>query len=338
MRAAVFHALHRPLEVRELTDPTPGADEVVVQVERCGICGSDLHMTEDAVFGLCPGDVLGHEYAGEIVGCGQEVTSLRPGQRVSVMPFRSCGRCLSCLSGEPAWCRQMVLEGGGYGEYAATAARQCIPLPEGVSTRDGAIVEPLAVALHGVQLSGLRPGDRVLILGAGPIGLAVAFWARRFGARQVVVQDIARYQEARAGDMGATGFVCAPDEPVAAATRQLGGEADIVFECAGVPGLIAQAIEQVRPHGTILLLGLCTRPDAFVPFAALSKEIRLQTAAFFSRREYESALDVLDAGAVEPRHLITEMVPLANVPAVFEALKSRTRQCKVLISHEQQQL
>lgn len=334
MRAAVFHELNRPLEIREVPDPTPNDDEVIIQVKRCGICGSDLHMTEDAEFGLCPGDVLGHEYAGEVVACGSAVDHLRPGQLVSVIPFRSCGHCVTCLSGNPAWCQQMVLEGGGYGEYTTTAARQCITLPDGVNMDDGAIIEPLAVALHGVRLSGLQAGDRVLILGAGPIGLAVAFWVRRFGARQVVVQDIAQYQEQRAFNMGATGFVCAPDDPVGSAERELGGKADIVFECAGVPGLIAQAINQVRTHGTILLLGLCTKPDSFVSFTALSKEIRIQTAAFFSQSEYESALDVLNAGAIEPRHLITETVPLQNVPLVFESLKKRTQQCKVLISHE----
>lgn len=334
MRAAVFNELNRPLEIREVPEPTPNADEVVIQVNRCGICGSDLHMTEDATFGLCPGDVLGHEYAGEVVACGAAVNNLRPGQLVSVMPFRSCGHCVTCLSGNPAWCQQMVLEGGGYGEYAATAARQCIALPDGVNTDDGAIIEPLAVALHGVRLSGIKPGDRVLILGAGPIGLAAAFWARRFGATKVVVQDITRYQEQRAHNMGATGFICAPDDPEASAERELEGKADIVFECAGVPGLIAQAIDQVRTHGTILLLGLCTKPDSFIPFNALSKEIRLQTAAFFSQREYESALDVLNAGAIEPRYLITDTVQLQNVPQVFESLKKRTQQCKVLISHE----
>lgn len=334
MRAAVFLGLHQPLDVCELPDPTPGDDEVVIQVKRCGICGSDLHMTEDPIFGICPGDVLGHEYAGEIVALGRKVSDVSIGDLVSVIPFRSCGYCAACRSGNPAWCLDMALEGGGYGEYAVTAARQCVPLPLNASMDDGAIVEPLAVALHGLQLSGMKPGDRVLILGAGPIGLAVAFWARRFGAQTVVIQDITRYQEQRAYDMGATGFVCDPYQPIKAAERSLGGSADIVFECAGVPGLIAQAIEQVRTHGTILLLGLCTKPDSFIPFSALSKEIRLQTAVFFSRREYESALDILDSGVVEPRHLITETVPLNNVPTAFEALKKRTHQCKVLISHD----
>jgi Threonine dehydrogenase and related Zn-dependent dehydrogenases len=128
---------------------------------------------------------------------------------------------------------------------------------------DGAIVEPLAVALHGVSLSGLRPGDTVLVLvlGAGPIGLAVAFWARRAGASRVVVQDIADYQRERALEMGAHDFVVDRDDPVGAAARALGGPGDIVFECVGVPGLIAQTVNQVRPRGTILLLGLCNQPD-----------------------------------------------------------------------------
>ncbi|MDB5663247.1 MAG: Zn-dependent alcohol dehydrogenase [Sphingomonas bacterium] len=332
MRAAIFQGFHTPLAIQSLADPEPGAGEVVIQVGRCGICGSDLHMTEDPAFGKQPGEVLGHEFAGEVVAIGKGVERIAKGDFVSVVPLKSCGTCPTCLAGEPAWCAEMGLQGGGYAQYAATHERQCVILPKSASIADGAIVEPLAVALHGVMLSGLQAGDKVLVLGAGPIGLAVAYWARRLGAAKVVVQDIASFQEERALAMGATGFVADRAEPVVASDRALGGKADIVFECVGVPGLIAQAIEQVRVKGSIVILGLCTRPDSFVPFVALSKEIRLITSAFFKRQEYEAALDALDAGSAEPRLLVTDTISLDQVPDTFEGLRRRTHQCKVLIA------
>jgi (R,R)-butanediol dehydrogenase/meso-butanediol dehydrogenase/diacetyl reductase len=332
MRAAVMQGLHRPLKIETLPDPAPGNDEIVVRVGRCGICGSDLHMTEDATYGKGAGDVLGHEFAGEVVALGREVEGIRSGDLVSVIPLASCGACESCRAGEPAWCARFGLQGGGYAEYAVTRPNQCVLLPKSASLADGAIIEPLAVALHGVNMSGLKTGDRALILGAGPIGLAVAFWARRAGASQVVVQDIADHQRERALAMGATGFAVDPADPVGAAERALGGKADIVFECVGLPGLIAQAVQQVRNRGTILLLGLCTRPDTFNSFAMLSKEVRLVTSAFFTRQEYEAALDALNAGAAEPRLLVTDTIALADTPERFEALRRRTHDCKVLIA------
>lgn len=332
IRAAVMQGLHKPLIVESLPDPEPGEGEVLVRVGRCGICGSDLHMTEDPAFGRGAGDVLGHEFAGEVVALGKGAEGVRLGDLVSVIPLASCGRCETCLAGEPAWCAHFGLQGGGYAEYALTRPNQCVTLPKSASLADGAIIEPLAVALHGVAMSGMKAGDAVLILGAGPIGLAVAFWARRRGAGRVVVQDIAGFQEERALAMGADAFVVDPLDPVAASDRALGGKADIVFECVGIPGLIAQAVGQVRNRGTILLLGLCTRPDTFDSFAMLSKEVRLITSAFFTRQEYEEALDALDAGAAEPRLLVTGTIALDDVPIVFEGLKRRTHQCKVLIA------
>lgn len=332
MRAVVMQGLHQPLALETLDDPTPQTGEVVVKVGRCGICGSDLHMTEDPAYGINKGDVLGHEFAGEVVALGKGAEGLKLGDLVSVIPLKSCGHCESCKSGEVAWCDHFGLQGGGYAEYAVTKPNQCIRLPQSASLADGAIIEPLAVALHGVNMSGMKPGDKVLILGAGPIGLAVAFWVRRKGASDVIIQDLATFQEARAMEMGATGFSVSPGDPVRSVEQMLGTKPDIVFECVGVPGLIAQAVEQVRKRGTICLLGLCTRPDTFNSFAMLSKEVRLITSAFFTRQEYEEALDALDAGAAEPRALVTDTISLADTPARFEALRKRTHECKVLIA------
>jgi (R,R)-butanediol dehydrogenase / meso-butanediol dehydrogenase / diacetyl reductase len=327
-----MQGLHKPLSIETVPDPTPRAGEVVVKIGRCGICGSDLHMTEDPAYGKGAGDVLGHEFAGEVVALGKGAEGLVLGDLVSVIPLQSCGHCASCKAGDIAWCDQFGLQGGGYAEYAVTKPNQCIKLPTSTSLADGAIIEPLAVALHGVNMSGLKAGDRILILGAGPIGLAVAFWARRKGAVDIVIQDISDFQHVRARALGATGFVVDPEDPIGGAERALGGKADIVFECVGIPGLIEQAVSQVRNRGTILLLGLCTKPDSFNSFAMLSKEVRLVTAAFFTRGEYEAALDALDAGAAEPRLLVTDVISLADTPARFEALRTRTHDCKVLIN------
>jgi (R,R)-butanediol dehydrogenase/meso-butanediol dehydrogenase/diacetyl reductase len=332
MKAVTFQALHQPLAFETLPDPTPGEGQVVVKVGRCGICGSDLHMTEDAMYGCKHGDVLGHEFAGEVVALGKGAEGLKTGQLVSVIPLMSCGHCEHCRKGEVQWCEKFSLQGGGYAEYALTRPNQCVKLPADLSLADGAIIEPLAVALHGVNLSGLEKGDKVLVLGAGPIGLAVAFWTKRMGAAKVAIQDIADFQKSRALEMGADVFVVDPADPIGSAERGLGGKADIVFECVGIPGLIEQAVNQVRPRGTILLLGLCTRPDTFNSFAMLSKEVRLVTSAFFTVPEYQASLDALAEGAIEPRLLVTDTISLADTPEVFESLKHRTSQCKVLIA------
>ncbi len=331
MQAAVFHAIGKPLQLERVADPTPAGRDVVINVGRCGICGSDLHVTEDAAFHLPAGTVLGHEYAGEIVAIGPAVERARVGDRVAVVPIRSCGECAECLVGQPAWCTTKRLEGGGYGEYSLADERQCVPLPRGLSMADGAIIEPLAVALHGVKLAGIVPGAKVLVIGAGPIGIATAFWARRLGAGRVAVTAASRRREALAMEVGATAFIDPADNGPEAVNKALGGQPEIVFEAVGKPGLIAQSIAQVRPRGTIVVLGLCAAEDHFVPFAAVAKEARIQASAFWDVRDFEIAIDALDAGAVALRHMVTDTVPLAEMPDMFEALRSRTTQCKVLV-------
>lgn len=333
MKAVLFDSVGLPLTVGERPVPEPAHDEVLLRIAACGICGSDLHMTEDPkTFGLKQYDVLGHEFAGEVIGCGSAVSDLKPGDRVAVAPMRGCGHCDPCRRGEPAWCAEMVLIGGGYAEFTTVAARQCRILPDDLPIEEGALAEPVAVALHCVMRSGLKPGDRVLILGAGPIGLLVAFWARRHGARHVIVADINMHQEARAASIGATGFAMSGPDLADEFRAQTGGAPDIVFECVGKRGLIDFACKLVRTHGTVVGVGLCVGGDDWDPFAALSKEIQLIFAVFFNMAEFETALCALGPGRYRPQALITGKIGFGDVPETFEGLKRRTTQCKVLIT------
>jgi (R,R)-butanediol dehydrogenase/meso-butanediol dehydrogenase/diacetyl reductase len=226
----------------------------------------------------------------------------------------------------------MRLIGGGYAEFTTVAARQCRILPDDLPIEEGALAEPVAVALHCVMRSGLKPGDRVLILGAGPIGLLVAFWARRHGARDVVVADINRHQEERAAAIGATGFALSGPGLAEEFRAKTGGEPDIVFECVGKRGLIDFAAKLVRTHGTVVGVGLCVGGDDWDPFAALSKEIQLIFAVFFNMAEFETALGALGPGRYRPQALITGRIGFGDVPETFEGLRRRTTQCKVLIA------
>jgi (R,R)-butanediol dehydrogenase/meso-butanediol dehydrogenase/diacetyl reductase len=331
MLAALFDKIGEPLRIADAEDPRPKRDSVLLKVCRCGICGSDLHMTEDPIFGVRAGDILGHEFSGEVVEVGSEAGGLKVGDHVSVAPNRGCGHCASCLAGDPAWCSEMTLIGGGYAQYTAVTGRQCRKLPWGINAADGALAEPLSVALHGLSQAQMKQGDRVLIVGAGAIGLAVAFWARRLGAGRVAVTDLHTFQEERALDLGATAFIKSDADQSANVEMALGGKPDIVFECVGKPGLIDHCIGLVRPRGKVVVLGLCTPRDHLDSFRAISKEVTIIMSVFFNMHEFQTAIDALDSGRYAPQHLITETVPLADMPGAFEALRRRTTQCKVLI-------
>jgi len=332
MKAAIFDALGKPLRVGLTADPQPGRGQVLLKICRCGICGSDLHMTEDPTFGLNAGAVIGHEFSGEVLEVGTGVTGLKVGDQVSAAPLKGCGACPSCQAGDPAWCHNtMHLIGGGYAEYTALDAIQCRKLPWGISAADGALAEPLAVALHGVQRAALKPGERVLIVGAGPIGLAVAFWARRLGARRVVVADLYDHQRERAMALGASGFVVSGEDIVARVAQACDGAPDIVFECVGRPGLIDHCIGLVRPRGRVLVLGLCTAPDRIDSFRAISKEVQVIMSVFFDMHEFAQAIEALDSGRCSPQGLVSDVVSLDAMPDMFETLRVRTTQCKVLV-------
>lgn len=335
MKAAVFKGVGKPLAIETFADPTPGPGEVVLKVARCGICGSDLHMTDghSPAFTLPENSTLGHEFAGEVVATGPGVERLKVGDRVTALPFTGCGKCTACLAGKPNFCAEFRGMVGGFGEYMLTAERVATKLPSSLSMVDGALIEPLAVGLHGVALAQMPPGARVLVIGAGPIGLAAIFFARRTGAGKIAVTASSRRRENLALQMGASSFVL-PEEGqdlVSVAAAALGGMPDVVFECVGKTDCIAQSVNCVRPAGTVVVLGFCTVPDSFIPALAVWKEVKMQFAVTYTLGEFEHVADTLDAGHVEPRAMITDTVPLDALPDAFEALRQRTHQCKVMV-------
>jgi 2-desacetyl-2-hydroxyethyl bacteriochlorophyllide A dehydrogenase len=333
MRAAVFKAVGQPLAIEQRPDPTPGEGEVVLKVARCGICGTDLAMSDGSGQTFEVNSIIGHEFAGEIVAIGPNVERLKVGDRIAAMPFTGCGTCATCLAGRPNFCTQFRGMPGAFAEYTTTAERVAVKLPTQVSLSDGALIEPLAVSLHGVALAGLRPGDKVLVIGAGPIGLGAVYWARELGAGPIAVTAATRKRESLARQMGASEFVLpeTPEQLPQEVMKALGGMPDLVIEAVGKPDMIARAVNCVRPAGTVMVLGFCARPDSFIPAIAVWKEVRLLFGMTYSLAEFEHVARVLDGGALEPRAMVTDTVSLAALPDTLESMRRRTHQCKVLV-------
>lgn len=333
MRAAMTQGRGEPLVVGEVPDPSPEPDQLLVRVEACGVCGSDLHIADSMD---SPGRVLGHEFAGEIVAVGSATSGHDEGEHIAVFPLIGCGTCLACITGRPSRCTAYQLVGGGlsgaYAEYVAINARQAFRLPEGVDARAGALVEPLAVALHAWRKTPAEDGEPVLILGGGPVGQALALWAKHFGARDVIVSDPVAHRRELAERAGASGSIDPRSSDVAGAFEELTGlPPRVVIECVGVPGMIQQALDLAIADGHVTVVGMCLGPDEIVPRLAMRKELSTQFVLFYREDDYGLTIRSLERGALDFQPLITDVVSLDELPDRFEALKHPTMECKVLV-------
>lgn len=331
MRAVVV-AGPRRLAVEQVPDPTPEPGQVVLRVSACGICGSDLHVHQAAF--LPAGAIMGHEFCGEVMeGAG----SLKSGERVCAVPALSCGHCARCRSGLGAYCSAQRALGfgqapGAYAEYVAVATHELVRLPSGVDDAHGALVEPLAVGRHAVEVGGVQAGETCLVLGAGPIGLAITLWARAAGAGEVIVSERAPGRRALAERLGATRVVDPASEDLAAVLAGAAPEgADLVFEAVGAPGLIQAALERVRFRGRVVVAGVCITPDTIQPGPAVLKEASLRFVLAYEKRDFERTVEALDRGLLDPAAMVTDRIGLDHVPAAFAALEHPAQQCKVLV-------
>ncbi|MBK1659056.1 zinc-binding dehydrogenase [Paracraurococcus ruber] len=339
MRAAVFEGIGRPLALRDQPEPEIGPGDLLLQVAACGICGSDLHASDVPDYGLRPGTVLGHEFAGTVIASGDP--AFRAGDRVAGIPFAPCAECEpagECRQGLAATCPGVRGQGfspaapGAYAERVRIRASQALRLPDAVGFEAGALLEPLAVGAHAVAMADMPRGARVLVTGAGPIGLAVALLARLEGAGAVVVSEPAPARRERAARLGATAVLDPGAAPLAEAFRAAaGGPPDLIFECVGIPGMLQRMVELAPPRGRIVVVGVCMEEDRLRPRMAIRKELSLRFVLAYDRADFARVLRHVEAGAIRWEDFVTGVIGLAALPAEFEALRRPTSQVKVLV-------
>lgn len=298
--------------------PPPGPGDVQLQVRWCGICGTDLEewlsgpvfipaAVPHPVTGRRAPLVLGHEFAGVVVAVGHGVTGLSPGQRVAVDTIVSCGNCWWCWHGEVTRCAALGALGlhsdGGLAQFCNAPARMCLPVPDAVADDEAALAEPLAVAVRALRRSGLRPGERVAVVGAGAVGLMAVQAAAAFSADDVAVIEPLPARRALAARLGADRVV----PPGDAVTL----EADVAVECAGSPGAVQTALQALRSGGRAVLLGIVTDAAPITPMDLVRGEKSLiGSLSHVWDEDFRVALRLLGRGTVQAAPLITDRIPL----------------------------
>lgn len=322
------------LELVELPDPEPAAGEALIRVTGCGICGSDLHVaTAVAPAGM----TFGHEIAGvvEALGAGVDPDGWKVGDAVAVRPFTGCGHCAHCLRGRADHCDSFALLGlgrpGGFAELVVAQADEVYALPASVTGVEQALVEPMAIACRAVRRGSVGPTDTVVVLGAGPIGLAIVAWARHLGVEAITVSDPSASRRALAERMGATRtFDPLTDELDLLEVTMTG--ASVAFECTGRPGMIRQAMDIAAVDGRVVVVGVCIVDDVTFPYTGLNKELDVRYALYYERSDFTDTIDVLSAGGLVLDGFVEGTVELDGLPAAFAGLLAGAEGGKLVVA------
>lgn len=313
--------------------PTPGAGDVRAVVVLAGICGSDTHAVAGHHPLLPPPYLPGHELVAVVDQVGPGVDPALVGLRAVIKPNVECGTCVNCVAGRTNACQNLAWIGcdpsgqlpGGMAPYVVAPARNVFPVPDEVSDVDAVLVECLATPVHAARIAGDLAGARVVVIGAGTIGIFSAIAARRAGAARVVVSDPEASKRERAVRLGADAAVDAFDPAFeAAVSRALGGKADVVFDCVGAEGSIRQAVSVLRRAGTLLIVGVPPR-DGLVPLPTVQDwELRVQGCANYTPEDIEAAIAIAAAGGLPGDEIVSGVYPLEEATAAFAVAAAGT--------------
>lgn len=324
MKAAVTTEDHG-FEVIDIVDPTPEPDQLVIRVTACGVCGSDIKAQPFAPAGM----VMGHEFGGEVVAVGSRTDGWREGTNVAVLPVISCGSCRYCRAGRVSHCPNASYLGmgppGGFAEYAAVPARHCFALPAEVPAEYSALVEPFAVGLHGVHSAEIGPGDDVLIIGGGGVGLTTLMWALKNGAARVTVTEPDPQRRNTATTLGATEVL----ESVSAAEP---GSYDAAVECVGRPELPQACQPALRPRGRLVISGACAEPTTIEPVTALLKELTVRYSVAYSTDEFHEVIAAFATGDIDPSPTVGATYELDRITEAFAAVRDTHVQGRVSVT------
>ena len=328
MRAAVFHG-KGSMAVEERASRRPSTGEVVVRVRACGVCGTDVHIFEGAegAAKTTPPTVLGHEFSGVVSDVGSGVRGIGVGDRVCVDPNDTCGECRPCRQGKAHFCENMVGIGttadGGFAEFCTVREKQVHRIPDSLSFAEAAMAEPLACCLHGMDLTGVKPGQTVLVVGGGTIGLLMLQLARLSGAATLILAEPVAARRETGRRLGADAAFDPLTEDLDEILRDLSvASIDAAIECVGTTGTMRYAIDHTGQGGTAMLFGL-THPDAVMevrPFDIFRREISIK-ASFINPYTQGRAVELLSHGKVDVKSLITDEVPLEEIRTIFETRK-----------------
>jgi 2-desacetyl-2-hydroxyethyl bacteriochlorophyllide A dehydrogenase len=312
--------------------PVPKPDEVLVKIAYCGFCGSDGHIVDGTVAAGRPPQVIGHEVSGTIVEVGDAVRDLAPGDRVACNLYGYCGTCAWCRSGQPNFCKRPRFGSAGFSEYAVYRASMVFKLPAEITLETGAFLEPVATAVHAVDIGEIKSGEHVLVIGAGPLGLICAQLSALVGAATVTVSDPRESSRALALTLGATRVVdpVVEDLPSLASTASARGGYDVIFEVAAAAGAATQAPALAATGGRVVFVGVFPE-DVTIPvspFLLYQREVSLR-AANAAPGTFERALDLLGRLHLDP--LVSAVEPLERIAQVYADHK-RGVHMKVLVS------
>ena len=320
MKAVCLEAISKLL-TRDIEKPVPGPEDLLVRIEASGICGTDRHLFHGE-FPCKPPVTLGHEFSGIIEAMGSSTSGFAIGDRVTGDPNIACGRCAWCHAGRVNLCRNLQAIGihrdGGLADYVIVPQKQAFLLPASLDPAYGALCEPLACCIHGVDVAQIQQGSTVLVLGGGVIGLLTVQLAKLAGAN-VILATRQKSKRDLALRLGASAVIDPTATDIQAEMQSLtNGGVDVVMECAGVPETVEQAPRLARPGGAVVIVGVVSQglKVSYEPFDLLFREVAIKTS-FLNPFTHRRAADLIAAGTIQIEPLISRRISLDEVPQVI---------------------